>query len=91
MNRTLPRHPDPCDIALSTQKNRVYQWLWFVQVIEQENGGGRETKEDSQIVGREVLRQTHDSNETVKDKSARERSRVKLQVMCELWRGNGND
>jgi hypothetical protein len=56
MDRTLPWHPDPCDIALSTQKNRVYQWLGLVQVIEQENGGGRETKEDSQVIGREVLR-----------------------------------
>lgn len=56
MDRTLPRHPDPCDIALSTQKNRVYQWLRLVQVVEQENGGGRETEEDSQVIGREVLR-----------------------------------
>ena len=56
MDCTLPRHSDPCDIALSTQKNRVYQWLGFVQVIEQENGGGRETKEDGQVISREILR-----------------------------------
>lgn len=56
MDRALPGHPDPCDIALSAQKNRVYQWLGLVQVIEQENGGGRETKEDSQVIGREVPR-----------------------------------
>ena len=56
MDRTLPRHPDPCDIALSAQKNRMYQWLGLVQVIEQENGGGRETKEDSQVISREEVR-----------------------------------
>jgi hypothetical protein len=56
MDRTLPRHPDPCNIALSTQENRVYQGLGFVQVIEQENGGGRKTKEDSQVIGCERLR-----------------------------------
>jgi hypothetical protein len=55
VDRTLPRHPNPCDIALSAQENRVYQGLRFVQVIEQENGGGRETKEDSQVIGRKVL------------------------------------
>jgi hypothetical protein len=55
MNRALPRHPDPCDIALSTQENWVYQGLGLVQVIEQENGGGSETKEDSQVIGHKVL------------------------------------
>ena len=55
MDRTLSRHPDPCDIALSTQENRVYQGLRLVQVIKQENGGGCETKEDGQVIGRKVL------------------------------------
>jgi hypothetical protein len=55
MYRTLSRHSDPCDIALSTQENRVHQGLGLVQVIEQENGGGSETKEDGQVIGYKVL------------------------------------
>lgn len=55
MDRALPRHSDPCDIALSAQENWVYQGLRLVQVIQQENGGGSETKEDSQVISYKVL------------------------------------
>ena len=55
MDPALPRHPDPCDIALSTQENGMYQGLRLVQVIEQENGGGSKTKEDGQVISHKEL------------------------------------
>jgi hypothetical protein len=56
VNRALPWHPDSCDIALPTQKNWMYQGLGLIQIVEQENGGGNETKEDSQVIGYKKLR-----------------------------------
>lgn len=51
MDRALPRHPNSCDIALSTQEDWMHQGLRLVQVVEQEKGGGNETEKDGQVIG----------------------------------------
>ena len=53
MDCALPWHPNSCDIALSTQEDWMHQGLGLVQVVEQEKGGGNETKQDGQVIGHE--------------------------------------
>jgi hypothetical protein len=55
VNRALPRHSDSRDVALPAHEDRMYQGLRLIQVIEQKNGGGNETKEDGQVIGHKQL------------------------------------
>ena len=43
-------------VALSSQKDGVYEWLWLVQVLEKKYGYTDKSQEHRQIVGNKVVR-----------------------------------
>jgi hypothetical protein len=52
---TFARVPHSSDVALSTQKNRVYQRLRFVESVQQEHSCRDETEKDGQVICSQIV------------------------------------